>query len=227
MPAFAWSVWVKTQNLSRDIRSPCRDLNPGPAEYEAGLLTSLPRRSVLKDYRNATCYKGNSIKLCPRKFVGKMDIRVKYCKKLITGQAFPNKRTAHCNDIGTECCASDSPYEERWFKSRQGTSCRYAFNVLTLLFCNMGRDTDIGPSYFLCIFRNKHPMNIKHLQLSLCGLIVRMYQHDWSHYVRHKAAVLNLVLAGTMVLFWYRIVLFGMFINRGSSSRHLMTVLAG
>jgi hypothetical protein len=35
-----------TKNLSQGSRSPGRDLNPGPPEYEAGVLTTRPRRSV-------------------------------------------------------------------------------------------------------------------------------------------------------------------------------------
>jgi hypothetical protein len=35
-----------TKNLSQDSRSPGRDLKPGPPEYEAGVLTTRPRRSV-------------------------------------------------------------------------------------------------------------------------------------------------------------------------------------
>jgi hypothetical protein len=34
-----------TENLIHDSRCPGRDLNPGPPEYEAGVLTR-PRRSV-------------------------------------------------------------------------------------------------------------------------------------------------------------------------------------
>jgi hypothetical protein len=34
------------ENYSQDSRSPCRDLSSGPFEYEAGVLTTLPRRSV-------------------------------------------------------------------------------------------------------------------------------------------------------------------------------------
>jgi hypothetical protein len=36
----------ETQNLSQDSRSQDLDFNPGPSEYEAGLLTTQPRRSV-------------------------------------------------------------------------------------------------------------------------------------------------------------------------------------
>jgi hypothetical protein len=35
-----------TKNLSQDSRCPGRDLNLGPPEYEAGVLTTRPRRSV-------------------------------------------------------------------------------------------------------------------------------------------------------------------------------------
>jgi hypothetical protein len=35
------------KTLSQDSRSPGRDLNPGPPEYEAGVLTTRQRRSVL------------------------------------------------------------------------------------------------------------------------------------------------------------------------------------
>jgi hypothetical protein len=35
-----------TRNLNQDSRSPQRDLNPGPLEYEAGVLISRPRSSV-------------------------------------------------------------------------------------------------------------------------------------------------------------------------------------
>jgi hypothetical protein len=34
------------EKISQDIRSPGSDLNPGPPEYEAGVLTTRPRRSV-------------------------------------------------------------------------------------------------------------------------------------------------------------------------------------
>jgi hypothetical protein len=37
-----------TVNLSQDSRSSGRDLNPGPPEYVAGVLTALPRRSIRK-----------------------------------------------------------------------------------------------------------------------------------------------------------------------------------
>jgi hypothetical protein len=35
-----------TKNLSQDSRFPCLYLNPGLPEYEAGVLTTRPRRSV-------------------------------------------------------------------------------------------------------------------------------------------------------------------------------------
>jgi hypothetical protein len=44
-----------TKSLSQDSRSPGRDLNPGPAEYEARVLTTRPRRSV------KMCVNGNGI----------------------------------------------------------------------------------------------------------------------------------------------------------------------
>jgi hypothetical protein len=34
------------ENLSQDSQSPGRDFNPGPPEYEAGVLTARTRRSV-------------------------------------------------------------------------------------------------------------------------------------------------------------------------------------
>jgi hypothetical protein len=34
------------KNLSQDSRSPGQDLNPRPPKYEAGVLTTQPRRSV-------------------------------------------------------------------------------------------------------------------------------------------------------------------------------------
>jgi hypothetical protein len=40
-----------TKNLSQDRRSPGRDLNPEPPEYEAEVLTTRSRRSV-KDGRS-------------------------------------------------------------------------------------------------------------------------------------------------------------------------------
>jgi hypothetical protein len=33
------------KNLSQDSRSPGQDLDPGPPKYEAGVLTTRPRRS--------------------------------------------------------------------------------------------------------------------------------------------------------------------------------------
>jgi hypothetical protein len=38
----------KTKDLNIDRRSPFRDLNPGPSEYESGVLTTRSRRSVGK-----------------------------------------------------------------------------------------------------------------------------------------------------------------------------------
>jgi hypothetical protein len=34
------------ENLGQNSRSPCRDFNQRPPEYEAGVLTARPRRSV-------------------------------------------------------------------------------------------------------------------------------------------------------------------------------------
>jgi hypothetical protein len=39
-------LWKTTTNLSQNSLSPGRDFNPGPPEYEAGVLTTRPRRSV-------------------------------------------------------------------------------------------------------------------------------------------------------------------------------------
>jgi hypothetical protein len=36
-----------TKNLSQDSRSPGRDLNPGPPEYKAGVLTTRAQHSIL------------------------------------------------------------------------------------------------------------------------------------------------------------------------------------
>jgi hypothetical protein len=36
-----------TENLGHDSRSPGREWNPGPPEYEAGMLATRPRRSVV------------------------------------------------------------------------------------------------------------------------------------------------------------------------------------
>jgi hypothetical protein len=37
-----------SKNLSQDSRFPGRDLNPGSSEYEAGVLTTQQRRSVVQ-----------------------------------------------------------------------------------------------------------------------------------------------------------------------------------
>jgi hypothetical protein len=34
------------ENLNQNSRSPVRELKPGPPDYEAGMLTTQPRRSV-------------------------------------------------------------------------------------------------------------------------------------------------------------------------------------
>jgi hypothetical protein len=43
---FLYGLRKATKNLSRDSRSPGQDLNRGPAEYEAGMLTTRQRCSV-------------------------------------------------------------------------------------------------------------------------------------------------------------------------------------
>jgi hypothetical protein len=40
------AVRKSTEHLSPDSRCPGRDLNPGDPEYEAGLLTTRPQRTV-------------------------------------------------------------------------------------------------------------------------------------------------------------------------------------
>jgi hypothetical protein len=48
--ALSWHMPGRTEenheNLSQDSLSPGRDLNPEPPEYETGVLTTQPRRSV-------------------------------------------------------------------------------------------------------------------------------------------------------------------------------------
>jgi hypothetical protein len=43
------------QNFSQDSRSPARDVNPAPPEYETGVLTTRPRRSVGHTQRKNSC----------------------------------------------------------------------------------------------------------------------------------------------------------------------------
>jgi hypothetical protein len=45
IPALAWTDWGRSQE-PQDCRSSGRDLNSGPLEYETGVLTSWPGRSV-------------------------------------------------------------------------------------------------------------------------------------------------------------------------------------
>jgi hypothetical protein len=40
IPAFSGETEENHENLSHNSRSPGRDLNPGPPEYEAGVLTT-------------------------------------------------------------------------------------------------------------------------------------------------------------------------------------------
>jgi hypothetical protein len=48
-----------TKSLSQDSWSPGRDLNPEPAEYEAGILTTGPRRLVSGTYMEYDCVLGS------------------------------------------------------------------------------------------------------------------------------------------------------------------------
>jgi hypothetical protein len=43
------------ENLSQDCWPPCRDLNPGPPEYEVGVLITRPRRILLKRIIHNEC----------------------------------------------------------------------------------------------------------------------------------------------------------------------------
>jgi hypothetical protein len=46
-PVFCLEVLKKTtKNLGQNCQYRSRDLNPGPPEYETGMLTTQPRRSV-------------------------------------------------------------------------------------------------------------------------------------------------------------------------------------
>jgi hypothetical protein len=42
VPAFAWRAEENTKNISQNNRPPSGDLNPGPTEYETGVLTTRP-----------------------------------------------------------------------------------------------------------------------------------------------------------------------------------------
>jgi hypothetical protein len=52
-PAFAWGGGLRriTKNLSQDSRSPGRDLNPGPPEYEAGELANFTKNFLCRNVR--------------------------------------------------------------------------------------------------------------------------------------------------------------------------------
>jgi hypothetical protein len=56
-----------TKNLSQDSWSLGRDLNPGPPEYGAGVLTTRPRRSVSPPFlENKLVYlQGTTVVVCP------------------------------------------------------------------------------------------------------------------------------------------------------------------
>jgi hypothetical protein len=57
-----------TEHLSQDSRSPRRDLKPGHPEYEARVLTSGPRRSVLEiQTQNNTFNSGKILNSSPRR----------------------------------------------------------------------------------------------------------------------------------------------------------------
>lgn len=56
-PNISKFAWRDSENLSPNIRTPSRDLNPIPLEYRAGIPTTWPRRSV------------PDILLCLQKFV--------------------------------------------------------------------------------------------------------------------------------------------------------------
>jgi hypothetical protein len=48
-PGICLEGLMKTMiNLSHDSQPPGRDLNPGPSDYEAGVLSIPPRRSVCR-----------------------------------------------------------------------------------------------------------------------------------------------------------------------------------
>jgi hypothetical protein len=49
-----------TKTLSQDSRSSDRELNPGPPEYEAAMITTRPRRSVKGYGRRRSCHMSRS-----------------------------------------------------------------------------------------------------------------------------------------------------------------------
>jgi hypothetical protein len=50
-----------TRNLSQDSLSPVRDFNPGPPEYESGVLTTRPRRLIKTHMNVVTVSKGEKL----------------------------------------------------------------------------------------------------------------------------------------------------------------------
>jgi hypothetical protein len=46
IPPLEWGTEENNENLNQDSRFPGRDLNPGPPEYEAAVLTIRPIRLV-------------------------------------------------------------------------------------------------------------------------------------------------------------------------------------
>jgi hypothetical protein len=64
-----------TKVLSQDSRAPNRDLNPGPPKNEAGVLTTLQRRSVIAPERRpflSAKDKESTAGISPRKCVMKL-----------------------------------------------------------------------------------------------------------------------------------------------------------
>jgi hypothetical protein len=53
---YLYGLRKTTRDLGQNSRSLCRDLNPGPAEYEAQVLTIRPRRLV-RLFLRGFCYK--------------------------------------------------------------------------------------------------------------------------------------------------------------------------
>jgi hypothetical protein len=49
---------MKAEGSGEDSRYSGRDLNPGPPEYEAAVLTTRPRRSIRCEYFDVLLFKG-------------------------------------------------------------------------------------------------------------------------------------------------------------------------
>jgi hypothetical protein len=68
-PALSWTDWGKPRHiLSQGSRTSSWGLNPGPPQYEAGVLTTRPRRSVV--YLWVTAYMHQALKLFQCNWVG-------------------------------------------------------------------------------------------------------------------------------------------------------------